>query len=246
MKRSAYIFIVCALAWLCMLPPMSTISYAGSVSENKIEQLSKELNNMSNTTTINPLNQLLYLLSSEKDARITEGTKQIIKKQFDNNITRETILLAGFARIDSLLETIAGLAESPLTEPAVGRFFGTDGWAANLVMARQGDERSVKRLLDFASIQDAHTQVVFVAVDFQYVPQAGIVAYLKDILDSDDRLEPTKETVKGVPVANYAAFSLARILQGFPVKDKEDFSYSEEEIGACRKWMSQQKEWKFN
>ena len=169
----------------------------------------------------------------------------MIEEQFHNNTTRETILLAGFAGIESLSDEIYSLAARPIEEPQAGRFYGTKVWAANLVLARQGNSLSIAKLLDFAKKQDLHTRVVFILVDLQYVPQPEIVDFLRSYLDSDERLDSVKSTVKGILAANYAASSLARILLGFPVNYREDYSYSEEEIRACRIWMSKQKEWKY-
>jgi hypothetical protein len=164
---------------------------------------------------------------------------------FRQDIGRQTILLAGLAGVESVSDDLRLLARQPIREPSAGRFFGTPEWAANLVLARQGDSLSIGALLDCAREQDLHTQVVVVAVDFQYVPQPEVVAFLQAYLGSDERLEPVKSTVQGLPVANYAASSLARMLAGFPVEYREDYSYTDEEIRACRVWMSTQKELRF-
>jgi len=191
------------------------------------------------------IRRALYLLSSSMDTHVSQNTKQMIETQFHNNINRQTILLAGLAGVESLSDEIYFWASQPMEEPQVGSFHGTNEWAANLVLARQGNTQSVARLLEFTKKQDLHTTVVFILIDLQYVPQPEIVDFLKGYLDSDERLEPVKSTVEGLPVANYAASSLARILQGFPVSYREDYSYSEREIRACRAWMSEQKEWKY-
>ena len=134
--------------------------------------------------------------------------------------------MAGFAGIESASDEINLLANKPIEEPGSGRFYGTNEWAANLVMARRGNASSIAKLVDYAKKQDIHTQVVFILHDLQYIPQPEIVEFLKEYLDGDVRLEPLKPHLEGSLAATYAASSLAMILKGFPVNYREDYMFS--------------------
>lgn len=215
------------------------------LSSDNIERLMRDVRSGSTDVRNYSVKKALYVLSSSVNTKVSQETKRMIESQFHRHINRQTILLAGLAGVESLSGEINAFANQPVAEPRVGRFYGTNEWAANLVVARQGSALSITKLLEFAEKQNLHTRVVFILVDLQYVPQPEIVDFLKSYLDSDERLEPVKAKDKGMPVANYAASSLARILQGFPVDYREDYSYSEEEIEVCRAWMSKQRGWMF-
>lgn len=217
-----------------------------TLTATQIEKLAEGLQQDSAAESGRSKNELIDYLSSSKGIVVSERTKSILEAEFLKDANKETILLAGLAGVDAVSKQIREMADAPIVEPRAGRFFGTKEWAANLVQARNGDVASADKLLDFTKSQDLHTQVVFVAVDLKYAPHPAVVDYLGRILNSNERLEPVKATVKGMPVANYAASSLAKILKGFPVDYREDYSYSPQEIQSCRSWMAAQKEWNFN
>ncbi len=79
----------------------------------------------------------------------------------------------------------------------------------------------------------------------KYVPQPAAVEYLKDLLLSDERLDPFSPTIPGPLAATYAASSLAVLLEGFPVNYRNDYSYTDAEIRKCRRWIRAQTEWTF-
>lgn len=247
MKIKPFFFrIAVLLAAVCIVLPVQAGKATTDSTGDSVDRMLQILSTKSDADQGYAMTRALYLLSSGKKTQVSNKTKELIGKLFDQDVNKETILLAGFAGVNSAHDQISYWAHRPIPEPDVGSFFGTNEWAANLVLARQGDADSIEKLLDTAHKQDLHTLVVFVLVDFQYVPQSAIVEFLKQYLDSNERLEPVKSTVEGMPVAYYAASSLARMLKGFPVDYREDYSYSMNDIQKCRAWMSRQKEWKFN
>lgn len=240
MKSTVVVF-VSALILIYMAPSAPALSNPGAA---RIEKLAEGLQG-SEVQKETSQEALLSALSSSKEPAVSEKTKSIIEAEFLKEANRETVLLAGLAGVDSVLEQIREIAEAPISAPEAGRFFGTKEWAANLIITRNGDHTAANKLIEFAKTQDLHTQVVFVAVDMKYAPHPRVVEYLAGMLDSNERLEPVKPTVKGMPVANYAASSLAKMLKNFPVDYREDYSYSPKEIEACRDWMAAQKELNF-
>lgn len=245
MKKFMFIsVIIMVIAVLLMTVSVQADNGGEDFSPVNVDTLLQNTTSESTVTRNYSLRRALYILSSSSKVRVNNETKALIERQFRADINRETILLAGLAGVASLSDEIQFWADRQISEPEAGRFFGTNEWAANLVLARRGNALSLGKLLDFAEKQDFHTIATVVLVDLQYVPQPEVVDYLKKYLDSDERLEPVKPTVKGMLAANYAASSLARILEGFPLEYREDYSYSEQEIEACRVWMSKQKEWK--
>lgn len=210
-----------------------------------IDQLTRDLAGASALTRNASAAALLEELSATTRPSVSAEAKSRLEALFRAGASRETILLAGLAGVDVVAEEIRAMAARPIAEPAVGKFYGTNEWAANLVQARGGDSQSTAKLLAFARTQDLHTQVVYVLPDLGYVPQPEVVEYLKRFVDGEERLEPVKETVKGALAGTYAAASLARILDGFPLPYREDFSYSDEDLQICRDWLARQPAWRF-
>jgi hypothetical protein len=245
MKNRVLLSCVVAAGVIVSASPVRAQGAPLGSSTTSIDQLTRDVTSTSTLVRNSSVNGLLRALSSSRQVNVSRQSRDTLERLFRQNVDRQTILLAGLAGVESVSDDLRSLARQPIREPSAGRFFGTPEWAAHLVLARRGDPQSLDALLDFARRQDLHTRVVVVAVDFQYVPQPEVVEFLQAHLESDERLEPVKTTVPGLPVANYAASSLARLLVGFPVEYREDYSYTDEEIRACRAWLSAQDQPKF-
>ncbi len=78
--------------------------------------------------------------------------------------------------------------------------------------------------------------------DLEYAAQPEVVDYIRQYLKSDGMTYGEGDIVS-IRYAHLAAYSLARMLEGFPMKDGEGFA--PDTLEKCREWMASQKEWKF-
>ena len=63
---------------------------------------------------------------------------------------------------------------------------------------------------------------------------------------SEDRLPSTRGgNAQGSKIAFYALTVLAEGVEGFPVKSEGGPSYTEEQLATARKWVRDQKDFKF-
>jgi len=206
-----------------------------------VEELTKSLQDPSPAVCNNVAEWLCVL----KPDDFGPGAKIYIEKAFRKKHTKQLILLSGIADVSYVNEKIKTLVFISSVTPAVGRFYGTLEWGAELVRARKGDKNSIKNVLKAVEDEnDMITKITVLLRELEYVHQPEIVIYLKKYLDSDERLEAVKPTVTGAKCAQYAAVALAQILESFPVV-KEDINYTEKELNICRQWMSIQAGWIF-
>jgi hypothetical protein len=203
--------------------------------------LVRQLNSESSLVKSGALKFLLGFSTSD----FNEDSKKIIDEEFSKKNTKEIIMLAGLADADAAYEGIQRLASRPLVEPESGRYYGGNVWAAMLVTARKGNKTNIERVLKAVDNEkDPVARVTILFKELNYVRQPEVVDYLGKYLDSKERLESVRPGGLGALYAQYAAVSLAHMLRGWPVS-KEDLNYTEQELDACRQWMSRQEEWLF-
>ncbi len=80
--------------------------------------------------------------------------------------------------------------------------------------------------------------------DIGYIRQPEAIEFLKTYVFSDETIGQVSPPVPGEPVASYVIDILADCLENFPIEKRKGRGYKPEEMDLCRKWMSEQKEWK--
>ncbi len=195
--------------------------------------------------------KMVRYLAAFKKQDFTEVARKAVGEKFKEDAVQRgrlsewMVYLVAVTEIEEAVPVIEKLAASPLADPDSGRFAGYHVWAAHSVMARRGDQKALKRIITYIRDTPERIQAITrLLPQLQYIEQTSVVALLKEVLESDERLPQVKSTVKGTPVANYAAYTLGRMLQGFPVV-KEEPVYSQAEIARCRTWLAKQRHYRF-
>jgi hypothetical protein len=125
-------------------------------------------------------------------------------------------------------------------------------WGAKLACARMGDPSDIRECIEIVrSIPHPVDRVVRRLDDIAYIRQPEAIAYLQEILFSDDSVPLELDTPEGVeapvvrlPFARYAIHHLSRSLEGFPVEWKETRGYTPEDFAKAREWMLKNRQWK--
>ncbi len=125
------------------------------------------------------------------------------------------------------------------------QWYLTIGWSARLACARMGVQKDIKRCIELAELElnGKPPRILHLFHDIGYIRQPEAIDLLMKYVFSDERLSEVSPPVPGEPVASYVIDILAECLRDFPVK-KGGRRYKQEKIELCRKWMSEQTEWK--
>ncbi len=175
------------------------------------------------------------------------------------NTNLRTILLAiwlGVSGITSAVETPEGdadlakledLAASEIEEPNVGRWYGTPEWKALVRLAQLGRGNAAEKAISVARRQSGRlgtgkstgaVETLVILEQVASIRQPEAVGFLKEYLDSDERLPDLDGGVPGTLIAQRAALLLASIVADFPVKHSYETDYTNEDIRHCRDWMN--------
>ncbi len=157
------------------------------------------------------------------------------------HLRREVARLVGVANLRDQMSRLRELLIDERTyesETSVGKWYGTVSWYARLAMARMGDEQATDWVVSM--VNGESNDIVRITVllrDLGYVAQPKAHAALLDVLDSDDRLSPTKVGQDGMPAWQYALDVLATTLEKFPVVAESPGSYTTDDRAAAQRWM---------
>jgi hypothetical protein len=215
-----------------------------ALADRLAQQVAREQITGSSDEGNDPKKDLLVLSPALSENDFSVESRRLLEMTFRNDPTKESLLLADLAGVELLDTETAEYAAGPIEQPASGMFYGTLGWAANLVRARRGEHESLRKVLTAARGADMHLQVTTLLAELAYVPQPEVAEYIATIALSEGRLEPVEPTVDGLLYAQYAAAALSRMLKGCPVPYKEDYSYSQDEIQLLREWL-RGRDWQF-
>jgi hypothetical protein len=210
--------------------------------------------------------RMVKRLHNCRPSDFTEVSRRRIAEQFHNDKSREIILLAGIAGVDSLQDEIQSLSKESLLDPRqqelrslelaeLGRLddrarsssWGTEriyqsAWAALLVQARNGDKASIARVIETVQTEpDESRRINYLLRDLSYVPQPEVIALLSRYLQSDKSI-PGASDYPTVFYAVRAAEVLHAMLEGFPMPH---WRFTIGDLPECRKWMEKQTEWKY-
>lgn len=164
--------------------------------------------------------------------------------------SKGTVLICGVANIQEELPRLKGLLVDELEfEKKTGEHWRFElSWKARLARARMGVKEDVDRCISLIE-QEVDTNKNFRLLRvLGYIRQPESIESLKKYFLSDLKLPPTNPSIGGEPYSHYLMPILGDNLSNFPVKKdgtaKRARSYNKEEIELCRKWMSEQTEWK--
>lgn len=140
------------------------------------------------------------------------------------------------------------LAAGEVEEPGAGRWYGTPQWKALIRLAQLGDKNAAEKAVNVARRQTrGFAEILVVLEHVASIRQSEAVEFLKEYLNSDERLPDLDGGVPGTLIAQRAAALLAPILEDFPVKKVYETDFTIEDIKTCRKWMnSHSGEWKIS
>lgn len=157
---------------------------------------------------------------------------------------REVVRLVGLADLKNQMPRLRTLLIDERqyeTPTSVGKWYGTVSWNARLALARMGDADAIDWVVSL--VEGEPNDVIRVTVlsrDLGYVGQPKTLAALGRILNSNERLSPTKVGRKGMPVWQYAIDVLADTVDGFPVGHESPGSYTLDELTQAKNWMQTQ------
>jgi len=194
---------------------------------------------------------LPWLLSFKKED-FSDATKaailQILTKFHGEHEQYMAALICGVADVREALPHLKELLIDELEykakaeKPAGVMWYHLLGWQARLARARMGVQEDINKCIELAEAEeDLDARVIRLLSDIGYIHQPEAIRYLQKYLESDEKVSPE---ALGEPVASYAMDILAESLSNYPIERKRGRGYSQEEIEICRKWMSEQKEWK--
>jgi len=221
------------------------------VRQEVVKRFVKELTDPNSNINPYPYECLLKF----KAADFNSSTKALIRLSLDKKGRKgELVRLVGVANIIEeqprlgklLIDELAYQAEADKTGER--KWYLTLGWSARLALARTGVEENIDRCVSLIeqeidkAIDESKNFRLF--DDLGYIRQPAAIESLRKYLMRDERFRGTNPGMFGEPISNYANDILAASLANYPIKRREDRIYKQEEIELCRKWMSEQKEWK--
>jgi len=184
------------------------------------------------------------LTFTEKD--FDNETKLIIRKAMGKP-GKGTVLICGVANIQDELPNLKKLLVDELEyQKRTGEpWWFQLSWYARIARARMGIKEDIKRCINLVESDKTRGIGVLTPLnEIGYIRQPEAIDFLKTYVFSDETIGQVKPTAPGEPVASYVMGILADCLENFPIKKREERGYKQEEIELCRKWMSEQKEWK--
>jgi hypothetical protein len=174
----------------------------------------------------------------------SEDAKKLLLAEFQRNPTRKTMLIGGKLFYPSIAEKAKEISRNKIVKRGP-QLHNSVEWAAQLVLARHQDKDAVQTVLRMVQGEPNEIACVTLLVpDLGYVPDPAIVAYLRSLVESKDRLPSVKPTVQGTLVAKYACVALAQVLDGFPAVDP-DGGFSEADRLKCLQWLKTHPNLKF-
>jgi hypothetical protein len=188
-------------------------------------------------------------LLSFKEEDFTDTTKATISRAMTQKEPSMCLIrICGVANIKEQLPLLKELLIDELeykakSEKSAGvMWYHLLGWQSRLARARMGVQEDINKCIELAEAEEnLDNRVIVLLSDIGYIRQPDTIRYLQKYLESDEKVSPE---ALGEPVASYAMDILAESLSNYPIKRKKIRSYSQDEINLCRKWMSEQKEWK--
>ena len=191
-----------------------------------------------------------FLLNFTQDDFSEHAKAAIVEALQAREPSWRLVLVSGVAQIK---ETLRRLEEFLFDEVAYANdpnmrlapeWYFTLGWHARLARARMGVQADVEKCLVLLDTLDDVRVFTMSLSDLAYMRQPEAIECLKRYFLSDLRLAPANPGGMGEPVSNYLMPIMADCLSNFPVKRRDARNYSQQERERCRRWVTEQKEWK--
>jgi hypothetical protein len=197
--------------------------------------------------TLNPHPYIWLMGFTAKDFGVE--TKAKISDELKKKPSKEIVKICGVADIN---EDMPLLKEMLIDEKAYAadpnrrtQWYFTIGWYARLARARMGIKKDIEQCIKLVDSEPYRSISALTPLnDIGYIRQPEAIDFLMTYVFSDETIGQVKPTALGEPVASYVMGILADCLENFPIQKREERGYKQEEIELCRKWMSEQKEWK--
>lgn len=220
-----------------------------AVRQKVVERFVKEFVDPNPTINISPYPYGCLLKFRAED--FSPLAKEMLRQNLNiNNRRGRTVMLIGTANIQEELPRLKKLLIDEVAYQADPnrhtKWYHTLGWKARLARARMGVKEDIDNCIKLADMElkGKPPRILHLFHDIGYIRQPGAIDFLMTYVFSDERLSQVKPTAPGEPVASYVMGILVDCLEDFPIKKREQRGYSQEDIELCRKWMSEQKEWK--
>ena len=187
---------------------------------------------------------LARYLCMEDKACMSRAFMQNLEKAAENNklMDKNMVLCLGFSNASSLGKILGEYSIFLPSELFLG-LPNSPNWGCVLIRARRGENRYIKKMLKLAE-NETPVERCRLFEDMTVVHQDACVNYLYEYLISDKRLPPLRTCDPGNLMGGFAACALAKMLEGFP-ECKEPYFYKTEDLEPYRKWMKEQKTFKF-
>ena len=121
-------------------------------------------------------------------------------------------------------------------------------WFALLILARNGDKGSLKKIIGLANIpnkEERPFQVQLMPIQLAYVQQPEIVELLRGFLISKESYFHGEDVVpRYADLSHAAARALSNMIEGYPKISR--WGYNEKTPKECIEWFDNHKEYKFN
>lgn len=193
------------------------------------------------------------LMARSSSDYFNEESKQIIRDATANNCKDSRILiLCGVAGLKDQIPTLRKLlVDETKLDRATGRY-GTS-WYARLALARMGSKDDTAQCIKVVDAEkDSVFRVGVLLNHLAFTRQQEVISVLRSELMSEERLpsamdfsQPSdnqNDSNTGTSVSSYALNTLARTVEGFPVRYKGYIAYDIDELKTAREWMNQHKE----
>ena len=160
---------------------------------------------------------------------------------YQEDLARDIIRVVGVAnlRFESVrLRQVAELDHEDKTSHAL---YASKQWAALLVLSRFGEASSINKVLEQVKIEeDIILRAGTLFNDLVYTQQPLSFDCLRDFLRSRERLPPLKRTRPGTLESLYAAETLCKHIDNFPIIGCRIL---EDDLPKIIQWADAQKQW---
>ena len=187
-----------------------------------------------------------FLSEFTHDSFSKNAVSQILQALTKENPSKELVRVCGIAQIKESLPRLEELLIDEMNyNNGPNKWYNTLGWNARLARARIGVKVDIDKCIELVKKEkDSDLKYVTLLPHIAYIHQPEAIEYLKGYFLSDLRLDSTNKGKLGKPVRDFLMPMLVESISNFPVTNNKNGTYSKEEIDMCRKWMSEQKEWK--
>ncbi len=192
----------------------------------------------------------MFMLTSFYDKKYyNEQSRRIIKDLLlKHGCKRYALFLIDRAGIYNDPEIIAFLKREAENYRLWSRRSNQTPWFALLILARNGDKGSLKKIIGLANIpnkEERPFQVQLMPIQLAYVQQPEIVELLRGFLLSKESYFHGEDVVpRYADLSHAAARALSNMIEGYPKISR--WGYNEKTPKECIEWFDDNKEYKFN